>query len=55
MKDFSLEYSLYCLREGTKEYYAPSKSHKEEDEKISEGPTGLWGWFRYMKEKFNKK
>lgn len=53
MEDLMLKLNLKSLNDWYKEQYAPETRHNDEEE-ISKGPTGLWGWFNFLKKKFGK-
>lgn len=52
MEDIMLKMNLNSLKQWYKEQYAPET--KINEEKTSEGPTGLWGWFNFLRKKFGK-
>lgn len=50
-----LKINLTSLKDWYREQYAPQNKKEKEDEKILQGPTGLWGWIPFIKSLRKKK
>ena len=55
MKDLILKINLESVKKYYEEHDAPQNNRQEEEEKILQGATGLWGWIPFIKNLKTKK